>query len=246
MYKIVLIRHGESEWNKSGKFTGWVDVNLSPLGFKQSRKIGALLKKEKFSFDLCFTSFLRRTVKTATIILDEMDLLWLPMIKDWRLNEKHYGCLQGLNKKEIAKKYGEEQVLLWRRSYNIAPPAIKISSPYNQMTDSRYSFLKKPVLTESLKDVEDRVIPFWKKEVLPNLKANKKILIVASGNSLRALMKYLDNISERDIVNFNIPVAIPMVCEFDKNFKLKKWSYLGNKEEIKKLINDTIKQGKIK
>jgi len=246
MYKIVLIRHGESEWNKSGKFTGWVDVNLSPLGFKQSRKIGALLKKEKFSFNLCFTSFLRRTVKTATIILDKMDLLWLPMIKDWRLNEKHYGCLQGLNKKEMAKKYGEQQVLLWRRSYDIAPPEIKSSSRYNQMTDVRYSFFKKPVLTESLKDVEDRVVSFWEKDIISNLKANKKILIVASGNSLRALMKYLDNISERDIVNFNIPVAIPMVCEFDKNFKLKKWSYLGNKQEIKKLINDTIKQGKIK
>ena len=142
--------------------------------------------------------------------------------------------------------FGEQQVLLWRRSYDIAPPEIKSSSRYNQMTDVRYSFFKKPVLTESLKDVEDRVVSFWEKDIISNLKANKKILIVASGNSLRALMKYLDNISERDIVNFNIPVAIPMVCEFDKNFKLKKWSYLGNKQEIKKLINDTIKQGKIK
>ena len=246
MYKIVFIRHGESEWNKKGKFTGWVDVNLSPAGFKQSRKAGALLKKEKFSFDLCFTSYLRRTVKTATIILDEMDLLWVPTIKDWRLNEKHYGCLQGLNKKEMAKKYGEDQVLLWRRSYNIAPPEIKDNSPYNQMKDPRYGFLKKPILSESLKDVENRVIALWKKEIISNLKSGKKILVVASGNSLRALFKNLNNMSEKEIINFNIPVAIPMVCDFDENFKLKKWSYLGNQKEIKKMINNVVKQGKIK
>ncbi len=246
MYKIVLIRHGESKWNKSGQFTGWVDVDLSSSGLNQSKEAGSLLKKEKFLFDLAYASFLKRTVKTLDIILDEMDLSWLPVIKDWRLNEKHYGSLQGLNKKEVAKKFGEDQVLLWRRSYNFCPPAIKISSPYNQMKDRRYSFLKKPVLAESLKDVEDRVIPFWKEEIIPQLKKNKKILIVASGNSLRALVKYLNNISNSEIVNVNIPVAVPMVLELDNKFKTKKWYYLGNTKKISALIKNVVNQGKLK
>ncbi|HPT08561.1 MAG TPA: 2,3-diphosphoglycerate-dependent phosphoglycerate mutase [bacterium] len=246
MYKIVLIRHGESEWNKTGKFTGWVDVDLSPAGLKQSKEAGKLLKKEKFKFDLAYASFLKRTVKTLDIILDEMDLLWLPIKKDWRLNEKHYGCLQGLNKKEMVKKYSEEQVLLWRRSYNLCPPAIKTSSPYNQMTDNCYSFLKKPILTESLKDVENRVASFWQEEIIPQLKKNKKILIVASGNSLRALLKYLDNISAADIVNVNIPVAIPIVLELNNKFKANNWHYLGDTKKISALINNVVKQGKLK
>lgn len=246
MTKIVLIRHGESQWNQAGRFTGWVDVDLSPLGFKQSRQAGAWLKKNGFSFDLCFTSFLKRTIKTATNILDEMDLLWLPLLKDWRLNEKHYGGLQGLSKKEMAKKFGQQQVLLWRRSYDLRPPAIKKSSPYKQMSDSRYQFLETPVLTESLLDVEKRVTAFWRKEIVPRLKADQKILIVASGNSLRALMKYLADISAEDIVDFNIPVGVPIQGEINDRFKFKKWSYLGNPKKIKGLIKTAAGLGNLK
>ena len=246
MYKIVLIRHGESEWNKTGQFTGWVDVDLSSVGLKQSQEAGLLLKKEKLSFDLAYASFLKRTVKTLDIILDKMDLSWLPVKKDWRLNEKHYGSLQGLNKKEVAKKFGTEQVLLWRRSYDFCPPAVKSSSPYNQMKDRRYNFLKKPILTESLKDVETRIISFWQEEIIPQLKKNKKILIVASGNSLRALLKYTNNISPEKIIDLNIPVAVPMVLELDNKFKTKKWYYLGNAKKISALIKNVVDQSKLK
>lgn len=246
MYKIVLIRHGESEWNKKGLFTGWTDVDLTPLGIKQAKEAGKLLKKNKFSFDLCYTSFLKRAIRTSNLILEEMNLMWIPVIKDWRLNERHYGNLQGLNKKETAKKFGEEQVLLWRRSYDIPPPKIKKSNLYNQIDDPRYLFFKKPVLGESLEDVVHRTMPFWNKVIIPKIKSGQKILISASGNSLRAIMKGLNNISEIDIVNFNIPYSVPMVYELDKNFKVIKWYYLGDSKKIKKIIEEIKNQGKAK
>ncbi len=246
MYKIVLIRHGESEWNKKGLFTGWTDVDLTPLGLKQAKEAGQTLKKNKFSFDLCYTSFLKRAIRTSDIILEEMDLMWIPVVKDWRLNERHYGDLQGLNKKDTAKKVGEEQVLLWRRSYDVRPPEIKKSNRYNQIDDAKYSFIKKPILGESLEDVVARTMSFWNKMIIPRIKLGEKILISASGNSLRAIIKKLNNISEEDIVDLNIPYAIPMVYELDKNFKVIRWYYLGDQKKIKKIVEEVKDQGTIK
>ncbi len=246
MYKIVLIRHGESEWNKKGLFTGWTDVDLTPLGVKQAKEAGRILKKNGFHFDVSYTSLLKRAIKTLNIILEEMDLLWVPVIKDWRLNERHYGNLQGLSKKEMAKKFGEEQVLLWRRSYDVPPPEIKRSNFYNQIDDVRYEQLKKPVLKESLKDVVSRTMPFWNKIIIPKIKAGEKILISASGNSLRAIVKSLNNVSDKDIIDFNLPYGVPMVYELDKNFKVIKWRYLGDPKKIKKLVDEIKNQGKVK
>lgn len=246
MYKIVFVRHGQSDWNKKDLFTGWTDVDLTPLGVSQAKEAGQVLKENKYFFDVCYTSFLKRAIKTANIVLEEMNLMWLPMVKDWRLNERHYGNLQGLNKKEMAKKFGEEQVLIWRRSYDVAPPAIKKDNPFNQLKDKQYSFLKKPVLCESLKDVVIRTTPFWDKVIIPELKKGKKILIAASGNSLRAIIKRLNNISDKEIVNYNIPYATPMVYELDKNFKVKKWYYLGDEKKISAMINEVKNQGKAK
>ncbi|MFA5644248.1 MAG: 2,3-diphosphoglycerate-dependent phosphoglycerate mutase [Patescibacteria group bacterium] len=245
MYKIVLIRHGQSEWNKKGLFTGWTDVDLTPLGVKQAKEAGQILKKNNYYFDLCYTSFLKRAIKTLDIILEEMNLVWLPVVKDWRLNEKHYGDLQGLNKKEMAKKFGEEQVLLWRRSYNVRPPEIKKSNPYNQTNSACYSFLKKPVLAESLEDVVKRTMFFWNKVITSEIKAGKKILISASGNSLRAIVKGLNCISDEDIVNLDIPYSVPIVYELDRNLKVIKWYYLGDKKKIDKLVAEIKDQGKI-
>ncbi len=246
MYKIVLVRHGESEWNKKGLFTGWTDVNLTPMGIKQAKEAGKILKSKKYSFDLCFTSLLKRANKTLNIVLEEMDLLWLPVFKTWRLNERHYGNLQGLNKIQMARKFGEEQVFIWRRSYDIRPPEIKKSNKYNQLKDPRYNFLEKPILSESLKDVVARVIPFWDKDIIPALKSGKKIIIAASGNSIRAIIKHIDIVSEEEISNINIPVAIPLVYELNKNFKKIKSYYLGDPKKIKSLINISKNQGSIK
>lgn len=246
MYKIVLIRHGESEWNKKGLFTGWTDVGLTPLGVKQAKEAGQIFKEKKFFFDICYTSFLQRAIKTSNIILEEMNLMWIPIIKNWRLNERHYGNLQGLNKRKMAKKFGEEQVLLWRRSYNVRPPEIKKSNPFNQVKDVRYEFLSKPILGESLEDVVGRVMSFWNKIIVPEVKNGRRILISASGNSLRAIVKNLNNISNEDIVNFNIPYGVPMVYELDKNFKVIKWYYLGDPKKIKKITEEIKNQGKAK
>ncbi len=246
MYKIVLIRHGESEWNKKGLFTGWTDVDLTSTGVSQVKEAGKILREQKYSFDVCYTSLLKRAIKTSNIILEELDLLWIPLIKDWRLNERHYGDLQGLNKKETAKKFGENQVLLWRRSYDIAPPPIKKNNPFNQSQDPRYAFLKKEVVGESLKDVVKRSTPFWEKVIMPELKKGKKILISASGNSLRSIVKKLNNISDQDITHHNIPCAVPIVYEFDKNFKVKKWYYLGDQKKIATMIDEVKNQSKIK
>lgn len=243
MYKIVLIRHGESEWNQKGLFTGWTDVNLSENGFREAREAGVYLKKKGFSFDFSYSSLLTRAVKTLNIILEETNSLWVPVVRTWRMNERHYGNLQGLNKQEMIKKFGEEQVLIWRRSYDVRPPKIDVKNKFNQKGDPRYKGIKVPT-AESLKDVVSRVIPFWEEEVKSNIKKGKKIILAASGNSLRALVKYLDNLTEEEVLNLNIPTAIPLVYEFDKNLKPTKHYYLASPKKLKEAIDKVKKQGK--
>ena len=248
MIKLVLLRHGESIWNKENIFTGWVDVDLSEKGIEEAKKAGQLLKKEGFTFDVAYTSVLNRGIRTLWIVLDEMDLMWIPIHNSWRLNERHYGALQGLNKAEMAAKYGEEQVLKWRRSYDIRPPALKKKDAMYPRNDLRYKNLKKSEipLTECLKDVVARVIPYWVKEIAPMLKKRKKIVIAAHGNSLRALVKYLDKISNEEIISFNIPTGVPLVYELDYKLKPIKHYYLGNLREIEEKIKSVAEQGKAK
>lgn len=229
MIKLVLLRHGESLWNKKNLFTGWVDVDLSKRGIKQARQAGRLLQQRGFSFDLTYTSVLKRAVRTLWLALDEMDLMWLPIINAWQLNERHYGDLQGLNKKKMAKKFGAEQIKIWRRSYDVRPPILKANNPFNINKDPRYKIygLKKIPGCESLADTCRRVMPYWRREIMPKILDHKKIIISAHGNSLRALIKHLDNISNKDIVNLEIPVGQPLIYEFDiKNQNLiKRKSY---------------------
>jgi 2,3-bisphosphoglycerate-dependent phosphoglycerate mutase len=249
MYKIVLIRHGESTWNKENRFTGWTDVDLSEKGMQEAKKAGQVLKKEGYVFDLAYTSVLKRAIKTLYTVQEEMDLLWIPVIKSWRLNERHYGALQGLDKSETAAKHGEDQVKIWRRAYDIAPPKLEPTDPRSPANDPRYADLKpneKP-LTECLKDTVARVMPYWNKEIVPSIKKGKKILVAAHGNSLRALVKYLSNIPDADIVNLNIPTAMPLVYELGSNLKpLKDYYYLGDPEEVKKAMEAVANQGKAK
>ncbi len=248
MYKLVLIRHGESTWNKENRFTGWTDVDLSDKGKEEAREGGELLKKEGFTFDIAYTSVLKRAIRTLWIALDQMDLLWIPVVRDWRLNERHYGALQGLNKSETAAKFGEDQVKIWRRSYDIPPPVLEANDPRNPALDPRYRNLKKEELplTECLKDTVARVMPFWNDSIAPDLRAGKKILIAAHGNSLRALVKYLDGIADDEIVNLNIPTGMPLVYELDQNLKPIKHYYLGDPEKIKKAMEAVASQGKAK
>lgn len=248
MYKIVLLRHGESTWNKENRFTGWTDVGLSDKGREEARKAGAALKKEGFVFDIAFTSVLKRAIKTLWIALEEMDMMYIPVQNSWRLNERHYGALQGLNKSETAAKFGENQVLIWRRSYDVRPPALKLGDKRSPKNDPRYKDmdLKDIPLTECLKDTVARFLPFWHETIAPAIKSGKKIIIAAHGNSLRALVKYLDNVSEKDIVNLNIPTGMPLVYELDKNLKAIKHYYLGGPEEIKKAMESVAAQGKEK
>jgi 2,3-bisphosphoglycerate-dependent phosphoglycerate mutase len=222
MYKIVLIRHGESIWNQNNKFTGWTDVDLSPKGHEESIIAGEKLKDNGFTFNVAYVSLLKRAIKTLWNVLDVMDLLWIPVIKDWRLNERHYGALQGLNKTEIAKQYGDKQVQMWRRSYNIAPPSINKDDVRYPGKDIRYSNMstKEIPLTECLKDTVARVVPFWQQNIVPQLESGKKIIIVAHGNSLRALIKYLNNISDKDIIDLNIPTATPIICNLSNNLQV--------------------------
>jgi 2,3-bisphosphoglycerate-dependent phosphoglycerate mutase len=246
MYKLVLLRHGESVWNKENRFTGWTDVDLSPKGMEEASAGGDLLKKEGWIFDLAFTSVLKRAIRTLWIVMDKMDLMWIPVVRSWRLNERHYGSLQGLNKAEMATKYGEEQVLIWRRSYDIRPPALEKNDPRAPANDPRYASLAeqdKP-LTECLKDTVARVLPFWNNSIAPEVKAGKKVIIAAHGNSLRALVKYLDNVADKEIVSLNIPTGIPLVYELDKNLKPIKNYYLGDPEAIKKAQEKVASQGK--
>ena len=248
MHKVVLLRHGESLWNKENKFTGWIDVGLSEKGIAEAQKAGEVLKKENFTFDIAYTSVLKRAIKTLWIVLEDMDLMWIPVIRNWRLNERHYGALQGLNKSETAQKFGDEQVLIWRRSYDTPPPSLEKDDERFPGNDMRYADLSKAELplTECLKDTVARFVPYWEKTIAPTIKSGKKVIIAAHGNSLRALVKYLDNVSEKDIVGLNIPTGIPLVYELDDNLKALKSYYLGDADEIKKAAEAVAAQGKAK
>jgi 2,3-bisphosphoglycerate-dependent phosphoglycerate mutase len=232
MYTLVLLRHGESTWNRENRFTGWTDVDLSEKGVSEAHEAGRLLSEEGFTFDVAYTSVLKRAIRTLWITLDDMDLMWLPVKRSWRLNERHYGALQGLNKAETAAKYGDEQVFVWRRSYGTPPPALEADDPRNPANDRRYADLDPEVvpLTECLKDTVARFLPYWHDEIAPAILEGKRVLIAAHGNSLRALVKHLDNISDEEIPNLNIPTGIPLVYELDRNLLPIRHYYLGDQE----------------
>jgi 2,3-bisphosphoglycerate-dependent phosphoglycerate mutase len=246
MFKIVLLRHGESAWNKENRFTGWMDVDLTEQGVKEAHAAGQLLKREGYGFDVAFTSVLKRANKTLNIVLEELDALWLPVEHSWRLNERHYGNLQGLNKAETAARYGDEQVLIWRRSYNIAPDPLEESDPRLAVDDPRYALLPKSAFprTECLRDTVARVVPYWEAVIAPQILAGRRILIVAHGNSLRALIKYLDGISETDIIEVNIPTAPPLTYELDANLRPIKSYYLADENTIRAAQAAVASQGK--
>jgi 2,3-bisphosphoglycerate-dependent phosphoglycerate mutase len=249
MKKLVLLRHGESAWNKENRFTGWTDVDLSEKGLTEAKKAAETLKKEGFIFDIAYTSVLKRAIRTLWIVLDGMDLMWIPVINSWRLNERHYGALQGLNKSEMASKYGDEQVLIWRRSYDVQPPALEKTDPRYPGNDPRYKDLAKKDIpaTECLKDTVARFLPYWHETIAPMVKSGKRVIIAAHGNSLRALVKYLDNVSDKDIVGLNIPTGLPLIYELDdKALKPIKHYYLGDPEEVKKAMEAVANQGKAK
>jgi 2,3-bisphosphoglycerate-dependent phosphoglycerate mutase len=230
MHRLVLLRHGESTWNKENRFTGWTDVDLSEHGLREAAEGGRLLREGGYTFDLAYTSLLKRAIRTLWISLEALDLLWVPTIKDWRLNERHYGDLQGKNKAETTAQYGEDQVLIWRRSYDTPPPALTAGDPRDPSHDPRYANLSPTALplTESLKDTVARVVPYWESTIAPNVRAGRNVIIAAHGNSLRALVKYLDNISETDIVGLNIPTGLPLVYELDDELKPLRSYYLGD------------------
>lgn len=232
MIKLVLLRHGESDWNKENRFTGWTDVDLSEKGIAEAHEAGKLLREGGYLFDVAYTSVLKRAIRTLWIVLDELDQMWIPIYNTWRLNERHYGALQGLNKAETAEKFGDKQVLIWRRSYDIRPPALTPDDPRYPGNDPRYAHLSKDELplTECLKDTVARFLPYWHETIAPTLKAGKRVIISAHGNSLRALVKYLDNISDADIIELNIPTGIPLVYELDDDLKPLRHYYLGDPE----------------
>jgi 2,3-bisphosphoglycerate-dependent phosphoglycerate mutase len=246
MKKIVLLRHGESVWNKENRFTGWTDVDLSEKGVAEAVRAGGLLKEQGFQFDKAYTSYLKRAVKTLNGVLDRLDQDWIPVEKSWRLNEKHYGDLQGLNKAETAEKYGDEQVLIWRRSYDVAPNVIAEDDPRNPRFESRYGLIPDKDLprTEALKDTIERTMPYWDCTIFPNLKTANELLVVAHGNSLRGIIKSLKGISDEEIIGLNLPTAIPYVFEFDDELNLVKDYFLGDPEEIRKLMEAVANQGK--
>lgn len=248
MKKLVLLRHGESTWNKANRFTGWTDVDLSEKGAAEARKAGDVLKKEGYLFDVAYTSVLKRAIRTLWIVLDKMDLMWIPVYNSWRLNERHYGALQGLNKSEMASKYGEEQVLIWRRSYDIRPPALEKNDPRSPAKNPRYKDLNKKdiPLTECLKDTVARFLPYWHETIAPTVKSANRVIISAHGNSLRALVKYLDNVSDKDIVGLNIPTGLPLVYELEDNLKPIRSYYLGDPEDVRKAMEQVANQGKAK
>ncbi|MFP4549622.1 MAG: 2,3-diphosphoglycerate-dependent phosphoglycerate mutase [Spirochaetales bacterium] len=248
MYKVVLLRHGESVWNKENRFTGWTDVDLSERGQVEATNAGEVLKAEGYVFDIAFTSVLRRAIKTLHIALDVMDQHWIPEVKDWRLNERHYGALQGLNKAETAEKFGDEQVHEWRRSYATPPPALEEDDERFPGKDPRYKDLDPADVpkTECLKDTVDRFLPYWHEEIAPTIKSGKRVIIAAHGNSLRALVKYLDEISDEDIPGLNIPTGVPLVYELDEDLKPIKHYYLGDQEAIEAAAKAVANQGKAK
>jgi 2,3-bisphosphoglycerate-dependent phosphoglycerate mutase len=248
MYKLVLLRHGESVWNKENRFTGWTDVDLTEKGIEEAKAAGALLKAEGYTFDVAFVSVLKRAIRTLNLALDEMDLLWIPVYKSWRLNERHYGALQGLNKAETAAKFGDEQVLIWRRSYATPPPPLERDDPRYPGNDPRYADLKPEEipLTECLKDTVARFLPYWHETIAPAVKTGKRVLIAAHGNSIRALVKYLDDVSDEDIIELNIPTGIPLVYELDADLKPITHYYLGDQEAAKAAAAAVAAQAKAK
>jgi 2,3-bisphosphoglycerate-dependent phosphoglycerate mutase len=248
MYKVVLVRHGESAWNKENRFTGWTDVDLSAKGLQEAAEGGAVLRKEGYTFDVAYTSVLKRAIRTLWIVLDQMDLMWIPVHRSWRLNERHYGALQGLNKSETAAKFGEAQVKIWRRSYDIPPPKLTPEDERFPGRDPRYRSLtaEELPLTECLKDTVARFLPLWHQTIAPAILSGQKVLIAAHGNSLRALVKYLDNISEEEIVELNIPTGMPLVYELDENLKPLNRYYLGDPEKVKAAMEAVAAQGKKK
>jgi 2,3-bisphosphoglycerate-dependent phosphoglycerate mutase len=248
MTKIVLLRHGESTWNKENLFTGWTDVDLSEQGMVEAKRAGEVLKAEGFTFDLAFTSVLKRAIRTLWITLDEMDLMWIPVEISWRLNERHYGALQGLNKAQTAAKYGDKQVLVWRRSYDVQPPPLEEDDPRYPGNDPRYKGLSKAELplTECLKDTVARFLPYWHGAIAPAIQRGSRVIIAAHGNSLRALVKYLDQVSEKEIVALNIPTGVPLVYELDQELRPIKHYYLGDPEEIARAAAAVAAQGKAK
>jgi len=246
--KLVLIRHGESTWNKENRFTGWTDVDLSEKGRQEAKEAGQVLKSEGYTFDVAYTSVLKRAIRTLWTVLDEMDLMWIPVHRTWRLNERHYGALQGLNKAETAAKFGEDQVKIWRRSYDVPPPALTPDDERVPARDPRYASLTKEELplTECLKDTVARFLPYWHEAIAPAVESGKKVLITAHGNSLRALVKYLDNVSEKEIIELNIPTGMPMVYELDDHLKPLNRYYLGDPEKVKAAVEAVAAQGKTK
>ena len=248
MHILVMIRHGESEWNKANLFTGWTDVELSENGWHEAHQGGRLLKKEGLSFDICYTSYLKRAIHTASAVLGELDEEWIPIVKDWRLNERHYGALQGLNKADTAAKYGAEQVRIWRRSFDIQPPALDPADERNPALQKMYRNVEKTLLplTESLKDTIARVVPYYENVIKKDMEAGRNVLIAAHGNSLRALVKYIDGISDDDIVGINIPTGVPLVYELDDDLKAISHRYLGDAKELEAKIQSVAKQGEAK
>jgi 2,3-bisphosphoglycerate-dependent phosphoglycerate mutase len=248
MYKLVLLRHGESQWNLENRFTGWHDVNLTEQGEREGREAGRLLKAEGFEFDMAYCSVLTRAIRTLWLALTEMDQVWIPVQREWRLNERHYGSLQGLNKAETAKKYGDEQVLVWRRSYDVPPPPMNKDDEGYAGKDRRYAHLNEDdlPLSECLKDTVDRFLPLWENTIAPQIKAGKQIMIAAHGNSLRALIKYLDGVTDEDILGMNVPTGMPLVYELDENLKPISRQYLGDPEKVAKAMDAVANQGKAK
>jgi 2,3-bisphosphoglycerate-dependent phosphoglycerate mutase len=246
MHKLVLLRHGESTWNRENRFTGWTDVDLSEQGREEAKAGGKVLRERGFTFDVAFTSVLKRAIRTLWIVLDEMDLMWIPVTRSWRLNERHYGALQGLNKAETARQYGEDQVKIWRRSYDIRPPVLETTDDRFPGKDRRYAVLRDDQLprTECLKDTVERFLPYWHETIAPVIRAGQRVLIAAHGNSLRALVKYLDNVSDRDIVELNIPTGLPLVYELDADLKPIRHEYLGDPEKVKAAMEAVARQGK--
>jgi 2,3-bisphosphoglycerate-dependent phosphoglycerate mutase len=245
-YTLVILRHGESTWNKENRFTGWTDVDLSEKGREEAQAAGELLKQEAYVFDVAYTSVLKRAIRTCWIALDELDRLWIPTMRDWRLNERHYGALQGLNKAETAAQHGEAQIKIWRRSYDIPPPALSLDDPRHPSNDPRYAALRPEELprTEALKDTVARFLPYWHSTIAPDVRSGRRVLITAHGNSLRALVKYLDGISDEDIVELNIPTGIPLVYELDSTLAPIRHYYLGDAEAAARAAEAVAKQGK--
>ncbi len=246
MHKLVLLRHGESTWNKEGKFTGWTDVDLTEKGIEEAKAAGNILKEKGFEFDIAFTSFQKRAIRTLWIVMDEMDQMWMPVERSWRLNERHYGALQGLSKKETAKREGDDMVHQWRRSYDVRPPALTEDDERYPGNQRMYQNIPKDELplTECLKDTVERFLPYWHERVVPEIKKGSRIIIAAHGNSLRALVKYLDNVSDDEITKLNIPTGIPLIYELDESLKPIRHYYLGNEEDIKKAQQQVANQAK--